>query len=95
MECSDKHKCMKVRDGADNFVGALIAIAGSVVGNVGTNVEKFVHVRENAKPKSRRNENYICIPMWWAGFLMILFGSFADFLALSFGTQVGEKLKRD
>lgn len=84
--CEDG-KCSKEKDKADNFIGALIAMAGSFVGNVGTNVEKFVHVRENSKPKHLRQEAYICIPMWWVGFFMILFGSFADFFALSFGTQ--------
>ena len=37
--CLDK-KCQKVKNGADNFIGAIIAMAGSMVGNIGTNVEK-------------------------------------------------------
>lgn len=70
-----------------NFIGAVVSIAGSVIGNLGTNVQKYVHAREAKKPEEERYSAYVYIPLWWCGLLMIIFMSITDIAALAFAGQ--------
>jgi hypothetical protein len=72
--------------GSDTAVGAAIAIVASVISNVGVNVQKAAHVRNERAPKEARLP-FTKMPIWWVGMGGVVAGSLGDFAALGFATQ--------
>ena len=63
-----------------NIIGALIAIFGSVGSNLGTNIQKTAHKRNE---ESNSQKHYTSLPLWWCGMVLTILGAFSDFGALS------------
>jgi len=71
-----------------NALGAVLAVSGSIVSNLGTNIQKRSH--KNAEAQKLRGEpvkSYVWRPYWWLGFLGVFCGSLVDFLAFGYGDQ--------
>ena len=66
--------------------GAGLAVAASIVSNLGVNIQKYSHLNEAAKPV-RERQPYIRRPVWWLGFALVVFGSLGDFTAFGFASQ--------
>ncbi|CAK4066492.1 unnamed protein product [Aphanomyces euteiches] len=69
-----------------DFLGATIAISAAIGSNLGVNVQKRSHDKEDAKPKHLRRP-YTVRPMWWLGMFLVVFGSLGDLFALGFAPQ--------
>ena len=70
----------------DTAIGATIAIVASVISNVGVNVQKAAHNRNDARAKADR-QPFTKMPIWWVGMGGVIAGSLGDFVALGFATQ--------
>ncbi|CAI5707099.1 hypothetical protein KXD40_009189 [Peronospora effusa] len=77
-------------DDADNvqgkWIGLGIVIASAVLSNLGVNVQKLSHVREEEKPVLER-QTYYTRPLWLIGLILIALGAIGDFEALGFAPQ--------
>ena len=49
-----------------NTYGAIISIIASILSNIGTNVQKEAHIRNDALPKDKQT-SYVKQPLWWFG----------------------------
>lgn len=67
-------------------VGVAVAIAAQFVSNLGNILQKRSHNDEERRPKAQQRP-YAQRAVWWVGMSMILFGSFADFVALTLAPQ--------
>lgn len=68
------------------FVGVILATISSFISNLGLNLQKLLHLKNQNKPAEIRN-NYHTFALWWLGLLLIVFGAIADFAALTFAPQ--------
>ncbi|CAH0477603.1 unnamed protein product [Peronospora belbahrii] len=77
-------------DDVDNvqgkWIGLGIVIASAVLSNLGVNVQKLSHVREEEKPVFER-QTYYTRPLWLSGLILVLLGAIGDFEALGFAPQ--------
>ncbi|KAG6622711.1 NIPA protein 2 [Phytophthora cinnamomi] len=77
-------------DDADNvqgkWIGLAIVIASAVLSNLGVNVQKLSHVREEDKPVFER-QTYYTRPLWLTGLVLVVLGAIGDFEALGFAPQ--------
>uniref|UniRef100_H3GPR3 Uncharacterized protein n=1 Tax=Phytophthora ramorum TaxID=164328 RepID=H3GPR3_PHYRM len=77
-------------DDADNvqgkWIGLGIVIGSAVLSNLGVNVQKLSHVREDEKPLFERR-TYYTRPVWLIGMVLIVLGAIGDFEALGFAPQ--------
>jgi hypothetical protein len=69
-----------------NAIGCLISIFGSVLGNVGLNIEKLAHTRNQRKPL-KEQVSYVLLPLWWMGLTGVIIGAICDLLSLGYATQ--------
>ncbi|RLN32098.1 hypothetical protein BBJ28_00024495 [Nothophytophthora sp. Chile5] len=76
-------------DDADNaqykWIGLGIVIGSAVLSNLGVNVQKLSHVREERPAFERRT--YYTRPVWLVGMVLIVLGAIGDFEALGFAPQ--------
>jgi hypothetical protein len=56
---------------SNNLIGAIISVVGSVLSNVGINVQKLAH-NQNAKLPPDQRRAYIRIPLWWCGLANVI-----------------------
>lgn len=63
-----------------------MAVAAQFVSNLGNILQKRSHNDEERRPKAQQRP-YAQRAVWWVGMSMILFGSFADFVALTLAPQ--------
>ncbi len=68
------------------FVGVILATLASFVSNLGLNLQKLLHLRNEGKPVEIR-DNYYKFGLWWLGLSLIVVGALADFAALTFAPQ--------
>lgn len=68
------------------FLGVILATLASFISNLGLNLQKLLHLRNQNRPVEVR-DSYHKFPLWWIGLLMIVFGAIADFAALTFAPQ--------
>ncbi|CAI5721236.1 unnamed protein product [Hyaloperonospora brassicae] len=77
-------------DDADNvqgkWIGLGIVISSAVLSNLGVNVQKLSHVREEEKPLFER-QTYYTRPLWLTGLILVVLGAVGDFEALGFAPQ--------
>ncbi|ETO63681.1 hypothetical protein, variant 1 [Phytophthora nicotianae P1976] len=77
-------------DDADNvqgkWIGLAIVITSAVLSNLGVNVQKLSHVREEEKPVFER-QTYYTRPLWLIGLVLVVLGAVGDFEALGFAPQ--------
>ncbi|EEY62683.1 uncharacterized protein PITG_14465 [Phytophthora infestans T30-4] len=77
-------------DDADNvqgkWIGLAIVITSAVLSNLGVNVQKLSHVREEEKPVFER-QTYYTRPLWLTGLVLVVLGAVGDFEALGFAPQ--------
>jgi len=69
-----------------SYVGATIAIVAAVFSNMGTNICKASHLRNQELPLDSQVAYYYR-PAWWFGFVCTMFASVADFVALGLAAQ--------
>jgi hypothetical protein len=69
-----------------NAIGCLISIFGSVLGNIGLNLEKMAHNKNLRQPPEKR-VNYLRLPLWWVGLSGVIVGAICDMLSLGYATQ--------
>ncbi|KAF0720671.1 Aste57867_96 [Aphanomyces stellatus] len=69
-----------------DFLGATIAISAAIGSNLGVNVQKRSHNKEDKRPKHLQRP-YTKRPMWWLGMFLVVFGSLGDLFALGFAPQ--------
>jgi hypothetical protein len=55
----------------NNLIGAIVSVVGSVLSNVGINVQKLAH-NQNAKLPLAERKAYTMIPLWWCGLLNVI-----------------------
>eukprot|EP00494_Astrolonche_serrata_P005566 UN05582 len=63
-----------------------MAVIASIISNIGVNVQKYSHTKNDETPKDDRIEYYFR-PLWWFGFSGVLLGAILDFVALGLGNQ--------
>ena len=68
------------------FVGVILATFASFVSNLGLNLQKLLHLRNQGKPAEVR-DSYYKFGLWWLGVSLISIGAVADFAALTFAPQ--------
>merc|ERR1711865_626663 len=69
-----------------NAAGAIISVVASIISNIGTNIQKEAHIRNEALPESERVA-YTKTCYWWIGLSGVVFGSIGDFVAFSIASQ--------
>jgi len=85
------------------IIGVFLASTGSLISNLGLNLQKLTHVRaskvaaiqqqqqagkSDSQSESSMNRNaYYRKPIWVLGLSLVIFGSIADFVALGFAAQ--------
>jgi uncharacterized membrane protein len=76
------------RDALSNlwFLGVILATLSCFISNLGLNLQKLLHLRNQSKASNIR-EGYHKFALWWLGLLLIVFGAIADFAALTFAPQ--------
>jgi hypothetical protein len=62
------------------LVGVLISIGASVCGNLGQNIQKYA---QNKNPE----KEYVQLPSWWMGLLLVVAGALGDVAALMLAPQ--------
>lgn len=70
----------------DFWVGVVASLAGSILINLGANLQRVAHVRLEAQPMEGR-VHYMCHPVWIVGFAIFLIGNLGDAVGLSFTPQ--------
>lgn len=68
------------------FLGVILATLSCFISNLGLNLQKLLHLRNQSKASNVR-EGYHKFALWWLGLLLIVFGAIADFAALTFAPQ--------
>lgn len=68
------------------WIGLSIVIASAILSNLGVNVQKLSHVREEELPAFQRRV-YYTRPVWIIGMILIVLGAIGDFEALGFAPQ--------
>lgn len=68
------------------WIGLGIVITSAVLSNLGVNVQKLSHVREEERPIFERRV-YYTRPVWLVGLILIALGAIGDFEALGFAPQ--------
>lgn len=68
------------------WIGLGIVITSAVLSNLGVNVQKLSHVREEERPIFERRV-YYTRPVWLVGLVLIALGAIGDFEALGFAPQ--------
>ena len=70
------------------IIGVVFAVASCAVSNLGLNLQKLCHNRNNAAEKrGEKVKPYTTQPVWILGFTMVWVGSVLDFVALGFAAQ--------
>jgi len=85
------------------IIGVFLASTGSLISNLGLNLQKLTHVRaskvaaiqqqqQSGKSDSQSESSiarnpYYRKPIWVLGLSLVIFGSIADFVALGFAAQ--------
>lgn len=67
--------------------GAALAVAASIVSNLGVNVQKYSHTQEARVVPASARRPYVRRPLWWLGLALVVVGSLGDFTAFGFATQ--------
>jgi magnesium transporter len=67
-------------------LGVTVAIVAQFISNLGTILQKRSHNDESYRPIPEQRP-YTKRPLWWVGMSLILFGSVADFVALTLAPQ--------
>lgn len=67
--------------------GAALAVAASVVSNLGVNIQKYSHAQEARIVPASVQRPYVQRPLWWLGLALVVLGSLGDFTAFGFATQ--------
>ena len=70
----------------NDVAGATLSIVSSVISNIGVNLQKRVHVRNENIPPAKRVP-YTKQPAWWVGLGGVIFGAVGDFIALGLASQ--------
>ncbi|ETW06399.1 hypothetical protein, variant 2 [Aphanomyces invadans] len=75
-------------DDADEFkwIGLAIVIGSAILSNLGVNVQKLSHVKEEKRSMFQRRPYYVR-PLWIIGMAFVVLGSIGDFEALAFAPQ--------
>lgn len=68
------------------WIGLIIIIVSAVLSNLGVNVQKLSHDREEVKPVLEQ-QTYYLRPLWLTGFVLVFLGAIGDFEALGFAPQ--------
>lgn len=68
------------------IAGAALAVGAAIVSNVGTNLQKASHVKDQALPLEQRTA-YYKRKSWWCGFVCTIAASASDFAALALASQ--------
>lgn len=68
------------------WIGLGIVIGSAILSNLGVNIQKLSHVREDEKPMYCRRL-YYTRPLWIFGMVLIVLGAIGDFEALGFAPQ--------
>ncbi|KAF1336561.1 Magnesium transporter nipa2, partial [Globisporangium splendens] len=68
------------------YVGVILSIAGSIMTNMGVNMQKYSFMIE-AKRCVNMKRGYFCQPLWVLGLGLVVGGSGLDFVALGFLPQ--------
>ena len=68
------------------WIGALLAVFGSVASNLGINIQKFSFL-ENSKRPTSEQRIYTKQPGWALGLSLVIGGSLCDFAALALAAQ--------
>jgi hypothetical protein len=69
------------------LIGVLLAATGSIISNLGLNLQKLNHQKTSTSIEEDRERNYAFDPLWFSGFLLVVFGSVFDVSALAFAAQ--------
>merc|ERR1711865_213803 len=69
-----------------NAAGAIISVVASILSNIGTDIQKEAHIRNDALPKDKQT-SYVKQPLWWFGLSGVVVGSIGDFVAFSLASQ--------
>jgi hypothetical protein len=70
-----------------NAIGCIISILGSVVGNIGINVQKQAHINNHKLPERLQKKSETQLPLWWLGLSLVVIGSVCDFISFGYATQ--------
>ncbi|RHY94252.1 hypothetical protein DYB37_000822 [Aphanomyces astaci] len=75
-------------DDADEFkwIGLAIVVGSAILSNLGVNVQKLSHVKEEKRSLFLRRPYYVR-PLWIIGMTFVVLGSIGDFEALAFAPQ--------
>lgn len=76
---------MDAYDGKTEYhqnIGMGLAIAGNLVISIALNITKYAH---NLNQQSETPVPFMCMPLWWMGFLLTAFGEVGNFAAYGFG----------
>eukprot|EP00658_Telonema_sp_P-2_P018971 TRINITY_DN1742_c0_g1_i13.p1 TRINITY_DN1742_c0_g1~~TRINITY_DN1742_c0_g1_i13.p1 ORF type:complete len:515 (+),score=141.73 TRINITY_DN1742_c0_g1_i13:209-1753(+) len=68
------------------WVGVLLSIVGSVISNLGVNMQKYSMMQESKRSKEEQR-GYAGQPLWFVGLGGVIFGALFDFAALGFIAQ--------
>ncbi|GAB9472752.1 hypothetical protein Gpo141_00009924 [Globisporangium polare] len=68
------------------WIGLGIVVGSAILSNLGVNVQKLSHVREEERPPFARRL-YYTRPVWIIGMILIVLGAVGDFEALGFAPQ--------
>ena len=68
------------------LVGFLLAFGGGTLANLGMNIQKLSHKRNDALPAAQRR-NYVKRPLWAFGFLLFFAGQLSLLASLGFADQ--------
>ncbi|KAG9399215.1 NIPA-like protein 3 [Aphanomyces cochlioides] len=68
------------------WIGLAIVIGSAILSNLGVNVQKLSHVKEERRPIFQQRPYYVR-PLWTIGMALVILGSVGDFEALAFAPQ--------
>ena len=72
--------------GGRDVAGAILSIISSVISNFGINLQKRVHLQNDARSPANRIP-YTKVTAWWLGQASVIFGAIGDFIALGLASQ--------
>jgi hypothetical protein len=72
--------------GGRDVWGAVLSVISSVISNFGINLQKRVHLQNDARAPTERIP-YTKVTAWWFGQAGVIFGAIGDFIALGLASQ--------